>query len=305
MDWPSGVRDKYRIPLELLHYRDLIFDLPLIKPEVIVEIGSLRGWFAARIATQCPGAKIYCIDPWDKYQSDKAIRYYGDDGAKNFAAWRWNTQPFGDRIIAIKERSANAIGLFKEMEKRPIDMIFIDGDHTYDQVLLDCQLWYPLVAYGGVFSGHDWGGSWGAGVKQAVKKFRRSLHLKGGPNVGKIFRNGIRKFITIESWWWWKGNFQMPKRKLTAREIKALKRKQAAEAAEKKVQEESAKLNAEVEAKKDFINGVAAGPRFKRKLEIYAQHHSISNMEYALLLVKEKGMSWGKAIRIAQQIVGK
>ena len=36
------------------------------------------------------------------------------------------------------------------------DFIFIDGLHTYDQVLTDCKNYYSKVKNGGIFAGHDY-----------------------------------------------------------------------------------------------------------------------------------------------------
>lgn len=39
----------------------------------------------------------------------------------------------------------------------PIDVLFIDGSHLYEQVVSDLELWSPKVRYGGVICGHDYG----------------------------------------------------------------------------------------------------------------------------------------------------
>jgi predicted O-methyltransferase YrrM len=36
-----------------------------------------------------------------------------------------------------------------------LDLVFIDGDHTFDQVCVDIELWMPKVRRGGLFCGHD------------------------------------------------------------------------------------------------------------------------------------------------------
>lgn len=37
----------------------------------------------------------------------------------------------------------------------PIDFLFVDGDHTYDGIRTDWELWAPLVRPGGVVALHD------------------------------------------------------------------------------------------------------------------------------------------------------
>lgn len=48
-----------------------------------------------------------------------------------------------------------------------IDLVFIDGDHTYAQVKKDIQMWLPHIVEGGILCGHDYGWEKWPGVKQA------------------------------------------------------------------------------------------------------------------------------------------
>ena len=38
---------------------------------------------------------------------------------------------------------------------RPIDLLFIDGDHTYVGVKMDFEMYRPLVRKGGIIAFHD------------------------------------------------------------------------------------------------------------------------------------------------------
>jgi len=42
------------------------------------------------------------------------------------------------------------------IEDGSLDLVFIDGDHSYEGVRLDIDLWLPKVREGGVISGHDY-----------------------------------------------------------------------------------------------------------------------------------------------------
>lgn len=57
------------------------------------------------------------------------------------------------------------------------DFIYIDGDHTYDFVKNDIEIWYPKVKKEGILCGHDY--VWD-GVKKAVDEFvlKYNLDLK-------------------------------------------------------------------------------------------------------------------------------
>ena len=48
------------------------------------------------------------------------------------------------------------------------DLIFIDGNHDYDDVRADISHYFPMLAPGGIMFGDDFG--W-AGVKKVVNEF--------------------------------------------------------------------------------------------------------------------------------------
>ena len=50
--------------------------------------------------------------------------------------------------------------------KDEIDMIFIDGDHSYSGVKTDVDLYFPKLKKGGIICMHDYG--WAEGVKKVV-----------------------------------------------------------------------------------------------------------------------------------------
>lgn len=57
-----------------------------------------------------------------------------------------------------------------KLVSRRIDVIFIDGDHTYEGCKADIDVWYPHMAKGGVMLFHDCDAS-SPGVEQAVAEF--------------------------------------------------------------------------------------------------------------------------------------
>ena len=62
------------------------------------------------------------------------------------------------------------------------DWIYIDGNHLYDYVKQDLELYYPKVKPGGYITGDDYGveGWWSNGVQKAVDEFvgQRSCRLR-------------------------------------------------------------------------------------------------------------------------------
>ena len=68
----------------------------------------------------------------------------------------------------IEKDSADACN---EFGNNTIDVVYIDGDHSYDGVKADIENWYPKVIYGGLFGGHDYKKIGVRGVRDAVNEF--------------------------------------------------------------------------------------------------------------------------------------
>lgn len=60
---------------------------------------------------------------------------------------------------------------------KKIDVLFIDGDHSYEGCMVDINSWYPHMAKNGVMLFHDCDAS-SPGVVQAVKQFVDEHDLK-------------------------------------------------------------------------------------------------------------------------------
>lgn len=58
-----------------------------------------------------------------------------------------------------------------------IDVLFIDGDHTYEGCKADIDSWYPLMSKNGVMLFHDCDAT-SPGVVQAVAEFAKKHKLK-------------------------------------------------------------------------------------------------------------------------------
>lgn len=60
----------------------------------------------------------------------------------------------------------------------PLDVLFIDGDHTYEFVLNDLLTWGPKVKDGGLILCHDSNTQTYAGVRRAIDEFCAKYNLK-------------------------------------------------------------------------------------------------------------------------------
>ena len=113
----------------------------------IVEIGSWRGRSTICLALGSkdgPGVPVVAIDR----HTDKT-----------FVDFQENIRQAGiaDLVRPIRATSDEAFTEFDE----PIELIFIDASHKYDDVRRDFDQWVPLVVEGGTVAMHDttWEGS--------------------------------------------------------------------------------------------------------------------------------------------------
>lgn len=122
----------------------------------IAEIGSWTGNGSTRAIVEeirGGGGVLYCIDHW---QGNPGVQRHQDLVSEYdmFATFRFNVSMFGGSkfVKPLVMTSKDASGIVKDSF---FDLVFIDGDHSYDQTLSDIELWLPKVAQGGILCGHD------------------------------------------------------------------------------------------------------------------------------------------------------
>lgn len=108
-----------------------------------VEIGCLDGYSTAHIL-ECSKLKLTSIDPF--IPDSMAAHLIGQEERVVF-----NVQPWADRFTLVKDYSWNVVVGWDRM----IDFLFIDGDHTLQNVLRDFDEWTPLLKRGGILAMHD------------------------------------------------------------------------------------------------------------------------------------------------------
>lgn len=126
---------------------------------IAVEIGSYLGASTCFIAAGCKNKSgcVYAIDTWENQAMSEGLR----DTYKEFLQ---NTSAYKDVITPIRSFSVNAAQDFS----KAIDLLFIDGDHTYEGVIEDLKSWIPKLKPNAWLILHDTG--WADGVNQAIKE---------------------------------------------------------------------------------------------------------------------------------------
>jgi predicted O-methyltransferase YrrM len=131
----------------------------LASGSVIAEIGSYLGASACFLASGGWNriSKLYCIDTWENDAMSEGPK-------KTFDAFLQNTSVFKNIIAPLKGKSMDVV----ELVDGPVDLLFIDGDHSYEAVTADLKTYLPKVKGGGLLILHDWG--WAEGVQRAVRE---------------------------------------------------------------------------------------------------------------------------------------
>ena len=133
----------------------------------IVEVGSYLGASAYSFGVSASGSmkqskdvKIVCIDTWQNHAMSEGIR-------DTFISFTKNVEPFAEYIVPIRGFSSE---VYKEVlaEVENIDLLFLDGDHSYEGVLSDWVTYSKHLNRDAFVILHDIG--WADGVKRVLEE---------------------------------------------------------------------------------------------------------------------------------------
>jgi predicted O-methyltransferase YrrM len=121
-----------------------------LKPKVAVEIGSARGKSACLIGMGLKEngiGRLYAIDP------HTSTSWNDSESADTYKLIQDNLQRLGlhESVTVIRDISKNAI----PNVPTPIDLLFIDGDHSYEGVKADWETFTPRMSPFGLVVFHD------------------------------------------------------------------------------------------------------------------------------------------------------
>ena len=155
-------------PYEWVSTRGLAPYIKRLGDDVVgIEIGTCRAESTAFLLEKCPNImRIFTIDPYKAYE-DWTGEINQEVIDKFMMIAQENLKPYGDRVRMIRETSSQAVNNFTDTL---VDFIFIDGDHSYEATLADCEAYYPFLKPGGFFCGHDYSSI--QAVHDAVTHFR-------------------------------------------------------------------------------------------------------------------------------------
>jgi len=147
-----------------IYYDRLQTVVQICNPSTLVEIGVAYGYHAVDLLRRNQHLNYIGVDPYisnydpnDGFSKDveKLFNLTGQSAMDTlYETVKTNlAQEFTGRSTLMRSSSENIVQNFQDAS---IDMIFVDGDHRYQPVLRDLNLWFPKIRSGGVISGDDW-----------------------------------------------------------------------------------------------------------------------------------------------------
>lgn len=161
----------------------------------LCEVGVAYGYHAEHMLDHMPGIEYQGVDPYvagydvkDSFARDVAQVLYRDEPQRAMdrlhRAVHCKLGLYDGRANLVRATSVRGAA---RMADGYFDLVYIDGDHTYDGVINDLNAWYAKVRQGGILCGDDF--DW-AGVRNAVVDFMTAkgrheevvAYLAAGPN---------------------------------------------------------------------------------------------------------------------------
>lgn len=129
----------------------------------IAEIGAYTGTSTCCFglaAVDFGGKKIISIDTWNNEGMAEGLRDTWSD-------FKRTTSEFSDFIIPVRGFSADVVDEVRNLTAS-LDLLFIDGDHSYEGVKADWENYRNFLTTGAIVVFHDIG--WAEGVQRVINE---------------------------------------------------------------------------------------------------------------------------------------
>jgi predicted O-methyltransferase YrrM len=179
----NGHAASFRIPTHLT-WRERLFLYETVKKlnrgSSIVEIGSYLGASSCFLAAAAEemGCRVHCIDTWQNEGMTEGPR-------DTFSAFSCNTGAYRESIVPLRMKSEEAISVLEEVP----EMLFIDGDHSYEGVSTDLRAWLPKLRNGAWLLLHDSG--WAEGVQRAIREMVAPVQVESPTVLPNLYATRV------------------------------------------------------------------------------------------------------------------
>lgn len=172
----------------ILENRNELLDY-LPKQKKICEIGVFKGDFSKILFQKLNPEELHLIDIFEGRMCS------GDENGNNIIwvnldEWYENIKLFFEKDKNVFLHKGKSVNVLNKFEDEYFDMIYIDGDHSYNGVKSDLDLSFKKVKSGGVICGHDYTKHMFEGVVKAVDEFCEEKKL----SINYLTKDGCPTF---------------------------------------------------------------------------------------------------------------
>ncbi len=162
-----------------IDFLNLIRSININKTELAgVEIGVFRGEYSKKIYQYFKYLKLN-LSLVDQWLADKDFQDYSQEELDS--AYFEVKNYFKDKknVEILKESSVNAA---KKFSDKSLDFAYIDGNHDYEYVKEDLNIWYEKLKQNGVLFGDDYSRDYGVNKAVSEFAFEKKLLVKFSDN---------------------------------------------------------------------------------------------------------------------------
>ena len=137
---------------------------------VVVELGSYKGKSTCYLAygAKQSGAHVYAIDPWDLLGNPNGKHRFAEPETRKAFDRVVRGMGYSSLITPIQGFSQEVAGWWAKIPGPKVDLLYIDGDHSYEAVMGDFVAWHPHLAENAVVAFDDLDTPKNPGVRKAV-----------------------------------------------------------------------------------------------------------------------------------------
>lgn len=129
--------------IEIVYGRKFLLDM-MPQRSVCAEIGVDQGNFSEQILNSVKPKKLHLIDPW---MEDHHQQHYFQ------VCERFSNEIASGRVEVHRGKSQD---VYERFPDEYFDWIYVDGNHNYNSVRRDLDLYYPKVKRYGLITGDDY-----------------------------------------------------------------------------------------------------------------------------------------------------